>query len=122
MDNCFIQAKTKDESLTQNEYYTSIGLQDFVDNNNHFRLNNDGDNALAKKIYRDNGSYKLMIKCDSYNKPCDPSNPLKTNKQTLSYKNGYKFMTVNNKAFDYYLKFLQTQNKSWLLNTERELI
>ena len=122
MDNCFIQAKTKDESLTQNEYYTSIGLQDFVDNNNYFRLNNDGDKTMAKKIYRDNGSYKLMIKCDSYNKPCDPSHPLKTNKQTLSYKNGYKFMTVNNKAFDYYLKFLQTQNKSWLLNTERELI
>lgn len=123
MDDIFTFAKTKQTVHTNDEFYTYIGEEDYIDEQNNPRLHNDNDKTLAKKICRDNGSYKLMIKCDSYNKPCDPTNPIgPTNRTVSSYKNGYKFISVNNKAFEYYIRFLQTKNKSWLLNTERELI
>ena len=123
MDEIFTSAKQKRPIKTDNEFYTYIGEEDYIDDHHNPRLHADDDRTLAKKIFRDDGSYKLMIKCDSYNKPCDPTNPVHpTNKTVTSYKRGYKFNSVNNKSFEYYVKFLQTRNKSWLLNTERELI
>lgn len=122
MSNIFTTAKQKIKPK-DDEYYVYLGDEDFVDDNNNLRSKQDDNKVLAKKIYRDNGGYKLMIKCDSYNKPFDPDNQIQSaNKTVASYKNGHKFITVGQKAFDHYLMFLQTKNKSWLLNTERELI
>ena len=116
-------AKQDIKEQKNHEYYVFLGNEDFVDENNNLRSNIDDDRVLAKKIYRDDGSYKLMIKCDSRSKPFNPDNKFKAGNQTVaSYQNGYRFYTVNEKAFEYYLRFLQTKNNSWLLNTERELI
>ena len=123
MDNIFTTAKTETNQQQANEYYVYSGNEDFIDENNNLRSNTDDDRVLAKKIYRDNGSSKLMIKCDSYNKPFNPDNQMTSaNKTVASYKSGHRFITVGHKAFEHYLKFLQTKNHSWLLNTERELI
>lgn len=122
MNDIFTTAK-QTIKLQDNEYYVYSGNEDFVDDNNNLRSKTDDSRVLAKKIYRDNGGHKLMIKCDSYNKPIDPDNQMTSaNRTVASYKDGYKFITVGQKAFEHYLMFLQTKNKSWLLNTERELI
>lgn len=121
MDNFIVTAKKEDNTEHHNEYYAYVGQEEFVDDNNNLRLSEDGDLVMAKKIFRDNGSFKLMIKCDRNNKPFDPDSPFYQNSTVASYKNGFRFVMVNQKAFNYYLKFLQTKNKSWLLNTEREL-
>lgn len=125
-DQIYTTAKRPNTDLRQqtNEYYTYVGGEDFVDENNNCRLNEDNENTLAKKIFRDNGTFRLMIKCDMDHKPVDPENQIATsiNKIREQYKSKSSFVTVSNKAFDNYLKFLQTKNKSWLLNTEREMI
>jgi hypothetical protein len=123
MDNIFTTAKTQNSKQKTNEYYVYVGNEDFIDENNNLRSETDDNRVLAKKIYRDNGSSKLMIKCDSYNKPFNPDNQMESANRTIaSYTQGAKFVTVSDKAFEHYLKFLQTKNNSWLLNTERELI
>ena len=122
MSDFFTNAKTDNPIKLNNEYYVLLGNEDFVDENNNLRSTEDCEKVLAKKIYRDNGSQKLMIKCDSYNRPLNPENQITSNKTVSSYKSGYKFINVSQKAFEYYIKFLQTKNQSWLLNTERELM
>lgn len=123
MDNIFTTAKQDFIQHKDNEYYVYVGQEDFIDEHNYCRANKENDSVLAKKIYRDDGTQKLMIKCDMNNKPIDPDNQLNSSNRTVSsYRSGVKFVSVGQKAFEYYLKFLQTTNKSWLLNTERELI
>lgn len=124
-NNIFSPAKREDKELEvkENEYYTYLGYEDFLDDKNHCRLKEDNDNTLAKKIYRDDGTYKLMIKCDLDYKPFDPENQIASSLNKIKNQNNNKlsFHTVGHKAFNNYLKFLQTKNKSWLLNTEREM-
>ena len=35
-------------------------------------------------------------------------------------KSSWSFKEVNNKCFDFYVKFLQSKNQAWLTNAERE--
>lgn len=124
MNEFIVQAKTDkvDNSPRDNEYYTHKGKEDFVDVNSNLRRKNDDQDVSAKKIYRDDSTHRLMIKCDRYGKPFDPNDQIShPHKTANSYKAGYKFVEVGQKAFGYYIKYLNTNNKAWLLNTEREL-
>ena len=122
MNDYITQAKDKTQTDSFiDEYYTYTGKEDFIDDNNNLRRNQNDEAVAAKKIYRDKNRYKLMIKCDRHGKPFDPNDQLSYNRTVDSYKSGYKFIEVNIKAFNHYINFLKTQNKSWLLNTEREL-
>ena len=124
MDEYIVSAKreTKEDQIQQNQFYTYAGKEQFVDKNNNLRRKHDDVHVAAKKIYRDDLSYKLMIRCDKYGKPFDPNNQIShISRTSFSYKDGYKFIEVSQKAFDNYIKYLNTKNKAWLLNTEREL-
>ncbi len=124
MDDFITTAKNDKIVSGDDEFYTTTGQEDFLDENNNPRTKENNDTVFAKKIFRDNGSYRLMIKCDSSSKPIDPNNQLGNEQDSYSsaYRQGSKFIMVNQKAFDYYISFLKTGVKSWLLNTERELI
>lgn len=124
MNDFVVEAKTHQNSnrQTDNEYYTHKGKEDFVDANSNLRRKHDDQDVAAKKIYRDDSTYRLMIKCDRYGKPFDPNDQIAhPNKTASSYRTGYKFVEVGQKAFGHYIKYLNTNNKAWLLNTEREL-
>lgn len=126
MDEFIVPAKKKHPKKINpsEELYTIIGKEDYIDKNNNPRLKQTNDTVLAKKLYRDNGSYKLMIMCNAQNKPMDPNNELGETNSTvgLSYRHKKRFVTVNQKAFEHYLSFLRTGVKAWLLNAERELL
>jgi hypothetical protein len=56
-------------------------------------------------------------------------NPISTLEKGVSLKildkiknTDYKFIEVNKRAFDMYIKFLATKNTAWFHNTEREIL
>ncbi len=118
--------KEASEQISSNtELYTLIDHQDFIDSDNNPRAKNDNDQVLAKKIIRDDGSIKYMVKRDGSGKLY---NPISIYGQNVSRSTtfldktckDFKFRTVNMKIFEYYISFLKTKNLSWLYNAERE--
>ena len=110
MDNFITTAKNDKIVSGDDEFYTNTGQEDFLDENNNPITKENNDTVFAKKIFRDNGSYRLMIKCDSSSRPVDPNNQLGNQKDSYSsaYRQDSKFIMVNQKAFDYYISFLKT--------------
>ncbi len=109
----------------RNEYYTMLGQEDYLDHSNNPRCNSELSNKLlAKKIYRDNGSYRYSIKIDNNGKIYNPLSIYGDVKQTSFLdrvcRSQNKYREVNYKAFELYLQFLKTKNLAWLHNAERE--
>lgn len=108
-----------------NEYYTIIGQEDFIDQDNNPRCDTeDSDKILAKKIYKDNSFYKYSIKIDNNGKIYNPLSIYGDVKQTSFLDRIYcrsqnKYRDVNYKTFQLYLQFLKTKNLAWLHNAER---
>lgn len=123
--NNFIFQRVKTGSANTNEYYAFIDEYDFVDDNNNYRSDSeDSIKTLAKVLYREDSTKKLMIRVDHMYKPYNPASvygdrtAYRGKDQTRPTS---KFITVNQNAFNAYLNFLRTKNVSWLLNTEREM-
>jgi hypothetical protein len=86
--------------------------------------NSDSKNIFAKKVIRKNGTKKYLVKNDSNGKLCNPLS-IYGQEQEKSFLNrvcrsNNKFVEVNQKTFDWYVKFLSSKNVAWLNNAERE--
>jgi hypothetical protein len=116
---------TKNITITDNEFYTIVGNEDYRDNHNNPRLKKDTSGTLAKKIYREDGTFKSYIKVLSNGYVYNPLNQISENNSSFLdrvCKSGDKFKEVSPKIFEMYVNFLRTKNLSWIHNVERELI
>lgn len=112
------------ENTEENKYYTLIGYESYIDDNDIPGINeNETAKIFAKKVQRSNGTIKYLIRFDKNGKMFNPVS-IYGNKdlsllENLS-RNNKQFKEVNKKVFDLYGKFLQTKNTAWLYNAERE--
>lgn len=124
-ENDFIMnPKTRDSE--ENEYYSLVASGDFVDANKNTRvLEKNIHKALAKKIVREDGSIRYLVKINNAGKLYNPVSIYGQEKTNTFLdkvcKTESKFRDVNAKAFDLYVNFLNTKNLSYLHNAEREL-
>ena len=103
-----------------------IGSEDYIDSNKYPRCTAaNSSQVLAKKIYMDKGIYRYYIKIDNNGKIYNPLSIYGDVKQTSFLdrvcRSQNKYRDVNYKAFEMYLRFLQTKNLAWLHNAEREI-
>jgi hypothetical protein len=107
----------------EEEYFTMVGLENFVDNNNYAKRTVKDDKTFAQKITRDDGSIKYSIRVDTDGKLYNPINMYdkQVNRNFLDKVcRSSKFRNVNYKIFDFYINFLNSKNLAWLNNAERE--
>lgn len=106
------------------EMFTLDGLQDFKDVSEAPRVNTEDDRVYAKRTKRIDGTIKYSIRTGLDKKLYNPISPIdkESNRAFLDKvsRSNDKFRSVNQKAFDWYLKFLITKNTAWLYNAERE--
>lgn len=125
MDYIFRQDRTATRNETKEEFFTLMGNEDFIDDNNNPRINSENsDSVYAKKILRDDGSYRYSIRLATSGKLFNPLS-IYDNKNDKNFiericRSSEKFRNVNGRAFDLYLSFLKTKNTAWLNNAERE--
>lgn len=126
-NNDFIFQQKKSNTLaepTDDEYYGFIDDNDFIDTNNNPRLNTDNDRTLAKKIQREDGTFKYFVKINGSKKLFNPISIYGKSEIGSTFLDktckDFKFLSVNKKIFDLYVNFLRTKNVSWLYNAERE--
>jgi hypothetical protein len=117
--------KDKEEILENSKFFTTKIDCDFFDEENNPRLNKEEDKkVLAKLKYRQDNTYKYLIKIDNNKKLFNPKTDLSDNKRNnLSnqyFSQSSSFKEVSKKAFDYYLTFLRTSNILWLNSAQRE--
>jgi hypothetical protein len=127
MDDSFIFKPTIKNTTHNNEYYTILGSEDFIDDNNNPRIkNNDNTQILAKKVVRSDNSIKFLVKLSNNGKIYNPISIYGEERQSNFLdsvcKSSDKFIEVNGKVFEAYIKFLKTKNKLWLHNAEREML
>jgi len=107
----------------EEEYFTMVGLENFVDNNNYAKRTVKDDKTFAQKITRDDGSIKYSIRVDTDGKLYNPINMYdkQVNRNFLDKVcRSSKFRNVNYKIFDFYINFLNSKNLAWLNNAESE--
>lgn len=113
-----------DENNLSKVYYTLIGQEEFLENEEP-RRHNDDDLVFAKKLQKQDGSYKTMIKIANNGKLYNPITIYGQEKTNVFLdrvcRSNDKFRTVNMKAFEWYVKFLSTKNMAWFHNAEREV-
>lgn len=125
MDFIFKQERTVTRQETKEEFFTLVGKEEFIDDNNNPRLTNENNTDIyAKRILRDDGSYRYSIRLSDSGKLFNPLSIYddKKNKNFIERvcRSSDKFRNVNGQAFDLYLSFLKTKNLAWLNNAERE--
>lgn len=121
------------------KYYTISGSEDYLDEDKLPRLEKENTNLLYAKALLsrkpkhmvpnsslgvDNNSYKFYIAIDAKQQAYNPTNK---NQPTGNFvdrtcKSKYSFVQVNYYVFNKYLKFLTTQNSSWIKEINRDLI
>ncbi len=120
----YIFSQTINKPEINEEYYTLIGMEDFLDTNRLPRQKNANDNTFAKKITRDDGSIRYSIKLNTNGKLHNPIAIYQDNKNQTFLdricRSSDKFRNVSYKVFDLYTNFLKTKNIAWLNNAERE--
>lgn len=111
------------DTISHNEYYCSRPDSDFIDSNNCPRRSDDDDKVLAKKILRDDGTIKFMLRIDRNKQLYDPVNQInRTSRKPSSYRDdSIKYITVGHKAFFLYTKYLENLQPSWLNLAKREI-
>lgn len=123
-ENNFIFSQKQSSKPTQdNQYYTLVGQEDFIDDENNPRLKQDDNRVLAKKTLQN--KLKYLIKLDNAGKFYNPMSPVSSVKpikilQTISISDT-RFKEVNQTAFNMYLNFLRSKNIAWINNAEREV-
>ena len=110
----------------QNEYYCIHGSQEFLDSNRNPRVTQESDpRVLAKKVFRDDGSFRMSIKLSNNGKIQNPMSIYGVEKQTSFLdrvcRSQNRFKEVNMKVFNLYINFLRTKNVAFLHNAEREM-
>lgn len=112
------------DTTSLDEFYTMIGNQDYLDDNNNPRVKIDNEKTLAKKLFTDQNKPRYLVKINTDGKFHDPFNIHSKPKVQSNFLDKTckepKFKAVTGKVFDMYVKFLQTKNLSWLYNANRE--
>jgi len=108
----------------EEEFFTLCGLEDYKKDELYMITNSESKSILAKKVIRKNGTKKYLVKIDSNGKIYNPLS-IYGQEQEKSFLNrvcrsNTKFVEVNQKTFDWYIKFLCSKNVAWLNNAERE--
>jgi hypothetical protein len=122
-NNFIFSSKDSIKPTQDNQYYTLVGQEDFIDNENNPRIEKDDNRVLAKKTLQN--KLKYLIKLDNAGKFYNPLSPVSSIRpikilQTISlYDN--RFKEVNQTAFNMYLNFLRSKNIAWINNAEREV-
>jgi hypothetical protein len=124
--NSVFDGEIDPHSSNVEEYFTLIGSEDFIDNNSLARLKIDSEeHTFAKKVVRKNGTTKYMVKLSNSGKLHNPVSiyGVDTDRSFLNRvcRSNNKFKEVNQRAFEWYLKFLNSKNLAWLNNAEREM-
>jgi hypothetical protein len=129
MDNFIFNPESKysseniDEDIVA-EFFTLSGMEDFLDTEDYPRAKVESDSVFAKRTKRKNGTTKYTIRLSNTGKLYNPVSILgqETNNSFLNRvcRSNNKFAEVNQKVFNWYVKFLQTKNVAWLNNAERE--
>ena len=114
---------TDEESI---EYFTIVGLEDHTDSNGHSKAYEENEEKIfAKKSVRKDGTPKYSIRLSNNGKLYNPVSIYgkETDPKFLDRicRSDKRFKEVNEKAFSWYIKFLNTKNISWLYNAEREM-
>lgn len=80
----------------------------------------DGDKLTYAKKQKNShsGVWRYFIKIDAYGKFVDPTNKMSSG-GFAKEKFHKDFVEVDGKTFKFYLSFLKTKNKAFLLNAER---
>jgi len=129
MDNFIFNPTSKftEETVQQEtsaELFTVFGKQDFLDGDRNPQLNLESDEVFAKRALRKDGSIKYSIRLSNTGKLYNPVSILgqEINNSFLNRvcRSNSKFKEVNEKTFNWYVKFLKTKNIAWLNNAERE--
>lgn len=112
------------KSITK-QYFCLSDKSDFVDNEGNSQQTNENKDTLAKKIVQDNTAF-YYIKSSTSNQLYNPFSKFDREKSYSFLDNvvrpSDKFLLVNKKVFDNYLKFIHTNNTAWLNLAERERV
>jgi hypothetical protein len=116
-------------------YYTSLGKENFIDDNGIPCEAKESDNTFAKKIKNKksktllNGdTFSYFIKAYAKNKLYNPyekhtiEDVNKPNRIEQTCKKTSYFITVNESIFNKYINYLKTQNKKWLVEAQKDII
>jgi hypothetical protein len=122
-DSFIFNPKQQPIEISSQSFYCLPDHADFIDNSNTPQSLKEHEHTLAKKITKENNII-YQIKIANNNQLFNPFS--KFDRET-SYsfldnvvRPSNKFMGVNQLVFDFYLKFLNTQNTAWLNKAERE--
>lgn len=128
VESFIFEQKPNRQEILDSAYYTLSGQEDYMDENGNPRISSEKkmSHVFAKRIVRDGSTPKYSIKIGLDNKFMNPASIYDNyNKGSTFLDNvcraNNKFVDVNKKVFDMYLKFLQTKNLSWFYNAEREM-
>jgi hypothetical protein len=120
------------------KYYTNLGNQDYIDENDYPRLDDGSSNkvyakcSLSRKSKHivsstnlgvDKDSYRYYIHINANGEAFDPKAPYqpKANFIKKVCKDNGNFKEVNQYIFNKYIQFLKTNNKRWITEINRDL-
>lgn len=85
-------------------------------------IDHSSEKCYAKSISYPENNTKHFIKTGRDGKIFNPWGMYSEGTETKQRgnENYWKFSSVNEKCFEYYLKFLQSRNSGWLISAERE--
>jgi hypothetical protein len=123
IDNFIFQPNNKSEDCLHKQYFCLSSQADFIDSDGNYQQHNEDQNTLAKKIIKDSSIF-YYIKSSTSNQLYNPFSKFDREKSYSFLDNvvrpSDKFLLVNNKVFNHYLKFIHTKNTAWLNLAERE--
>lgn len=137
INDIFKTSISSTDTEQNNEYYSLIGEEDFIDNNGNPRISLENNSKIiAKAIYNkpskhitNNKTYRRFYILTTQNNNLINPLPLASNvkdKEAFSFinntcKGGAKFKEVTQSIFDKYITFLRTKNLRWLNSAQREM-
>ena len=118
LESCLASPKDKQQKVsiqqdTRGSVCYTVGLEE---------VDESSDLAYAKRVMA-NDKQIYYIKQDRYGNLFNPQGMYseRNQSQNTRFSKTWDFRVVTAKAFDLYLKFLETKNEAWLSNAEREL-
>lgn len=119
----FVINKEKEQrkggQVPESVFYTIIGSEDYLLDGNQPCVNNEDSEKIFAKRIKDkryilrNSAGNFLNPIDAFNTP----NP----KATRNGNSLWSWVEVEESTFAFYLRFLRTQNHTWLRQAERKL-
>jgi hypothetical protein len=124
------------KSQSESRYYTTFQYQEFVDDEEYYRLSKDSDKVFAKVIKgglsRDMtnsnpAQYKYYVRGTNGKKLHDPFPKYSVSDNKSSFldkvcKGDQQFIEVTKSVFEKYIVFLKTESNQYLTSAQREIM